>query len=80
MPRVAPRPPRSTSSSKARPRCPRRSSRRRSPSANTSLTGAEKGACGLESGAVFRTALHGRCDQRPELVRTALPLRMALPA
>ncbi|MGW4771683.1 3' terminal RNA ribose 2'-O-methyltransferase Hen1 [Nocardia sp. NPDC004278] len=31
-------------------------------------------------GAVFRTALHGRCDQRPELVRTALPLRMALPA
>ncbi|MET8877763.1 3' terminal RNA ribose 2'-O-methyltransferase Hen1 [Nocardia sp. NPDC004604] len=31
-------------------------------------------------GAVFRTALHGRCDQRPELVRTALPLRIALPA
>ncbi|MFQ6396827.1 3' terminal RNA ribose 2'-O-methyltransferase Hen1 [Nocardia sp. KC 131] len=31
-------------------------------------------------GAVFRTALHGRCDQRPELVRTALPLRIELPA
>ncbi|WP_433756627.1 3' terminal RNA ribose 2'-O-methyltransferase Hen1 [Nocardia sp. CA-135398] len=31
-------------------------------------------------GAVFRTALHGRCDQRPELARTALPLRIALPA
>ncbi|WP_040687676.1 3' terminal RNA ribose 2'-O-methyltransferase Hen1 [Nocardia vinacea] len=31
-------------------------------------------------GAVFRTALHGRCDQRPELAQTALPLRIALPA
>lgn len=31
-------------------------------------------------GAVFRTALHGRCDQRPELARTMLPLRIALPA
>ncbi|WP_433726376.1 3' terminal RNA ribose 2'-O-methyltransferase Hen1 [Nocardia sp. CA-129566] len=31
-------------------------------------------------GAVFRTALHGRCDQRTELARTALPLRIALPA
>ncbi|WP_063813723.1 3' terminal RNA ribose 2'-O-methyltransferase Hen1, partial [Nocardia anaemiae] len=31
-------------------------------------------------GAVFRTALHGRSDQRPELAQTALPLRIALPA
>ncbi|MFI7665889.1 3' terminal RNA ribose 2'-O-methyltransferase Hen1 [Nocardia sp. NPDC049526] len=31
-------------------------------------------------GAVFRTALHGRCDQRPELAQTALPLRIVLPA
>jgi SAM-dependent methyltransferase len=31
-------------------------------------------------GAVFRTALHGRCDQRPELVRTPLPLCIELPA
>ncbi|MEV4233705.1 MULTISPECIES: 3' terminal RNA ribose 2'-O-methyltransferase Hen1 [unclassified Nocardia] len=31
-------------------------------------------------GAVFRTALHGRCDQRPGLAQTALPLRIALPA
>ncbi|MEU4342723.1 3' terminal RNA ribose 2'-O-methyltransferase Hen1 [Nocardia sp. NPDC023852] len=31
-------------------------------------------------GAVFRTALHGRCDLRPELVRTTLPLRIALPS
>ncbi|MFC9437613.1 3' terminal RNA ribose 2'-O-methyltransferase Hen1 [Nocardia sp. NPDC057030] len=31
-------------------------------------------------GAVFRTALHGRCTLRPELVRTALPLRIELPA
>ncbi|WP_327113644.1 3' terminal RNA ribose 2'-O-methyltransferase Hen1 [Nocardia sp. NBC_01730] len=31
-------------------------------------------------GAVFRTALHGRCDLRPELARTPLPLRVALPS
>lgn len=31
-------------------------------------------------GAVFRTALHGRCTLRPELVETALPLRIELPA
>ncbi|MEV6557729.1 3' terminal RNA ribose 2'-O-methyltransferase Hen1 [Nocardia sp. NPDC051756] len=31
-------------------------------------------------GAVFRTALHGRCTLRPELVQTALPLRIELPA
>ncbi|MGO4617624.1 3' terminal RNA ribose 2'-O-methyltransferase Hen1 [Nocardia sp. 2YAB30] len=31
-------------------------------------------------GAVFRTALHGRCDLRPELVRTPLPLRLVLPS
>ncbi|WP_433623321.1 3' terminal RNA ribose 2'-O-methyltransferase Hen1 [Nocardia sp. CA-120079] len=31
-------------------------------------------------GTVFRTALHGRCDQRPELAQTALPLRIVLPA
>ncbi|WP_378738535.1 3' terminal RNA ribose 2'-O-methyltransferase Hen1 [Nocardia brasiliensis] len=31
-------------------------------------------------GAVFRTALHGRCTLRPELARTALPLRIELPA
>ncbi|MFI6048236.1 3' terminal RNA ribose 2'-O-methyltransferase Hen1 [Nocardia sp. NPDC051321] len=31
-------------------------------------------------GAVFRTALHGRCTLRPELAETALPLRIALPA
>ncbi|CAM4503913.1 3' terminal RNA ribose 2'-O-methyltransferase Hen1 [Nocardia ninae] len=30
-------------------------------------------------GAVFRTALHGRCTLRPELVQTALPLRIELP-
>ncbi|MVU76154.1 3' terminal RNA ribose 2'-O-methyltransferase Hen1 [Nocardia sp. ET3-3] len=29
---------------------------------------------------VFGTALHGRCAQRPELARTALPLRVELPA
>ncbi|WP_280394179.1 3' terminal RNA ribose 2'-O-methyltransferase Hen1 [Nocardia brasiliensis] len=31
-------------------------------------------------GAVFRTALHGRCTLRPELAQTALPLRLELPA
>ncbi|MFF3226179.1 3' terminal RNA ribose 2'-O-methyltransferase Hen1 [Nocardia suismassiliense] len=31
-------------------------------------------------GAVFRTALHGRCTLRPELAQTALPLRIELPA
>ncbi|GAA5072581.1 3' terminal RNA ribose 2'-O-methyltransferase Hen1 [Nocardia iowensis] len=31
-------------------------------------------------GAVFRTALHGRCTLRPELALTALPLRIELPA
>ncbi|MFI9505001.1 3' terminal RNA ribose 2'-O-methyltransferase Hen1 [Nocardia sp. NPDC052566] len=31
-------------------------------------------------GAVYRTALHGRCTQRPELVTTPLPLRVELPA
>lgn len=31
-------------------------------------------------GSVFRTALNGRCAQRPELVRTALPLTLELPA
>ncbi|WP_103937451.1 3' terminal RNA ribose 2'-O-methyltransferase Hen1 [Thermomonospora echinospora] len=29
---------------------------------------------------VFRTALRGRCDARPELAATAIPLRIALPA
>ncbi|WP_327144443.1 3' terminal RNA ribose 2'-O-methyltransferase Hen1 [Nocardia sp. NBC_01327] len=29
---------------------------------------------------VFGSALHGRCAQRPELVETALPLRIELPA
>ncbi|QBS43627.1 3' terminal RNA ribose 2'-O-methyltransferase Hen1 [Nocardia sp. CS682] len=31
-------------------------------------------------GAVFRTALHGRCTLRPELAQTALPLHVELPA
>ncbi|WP_107654762.1 3' terminal RNA ribose 2'-O-methyltransferase Hen1 [Nocardia suismassiliense] len=31
-------------------------------------------------GAVFRTALHGRCPLRPELAQPALPLRIELPA
>lgn len=31
-------------------------------------------------GSVFRTAMQGRCPQRPELVDTALPLRVELPA
>ncbi|MFI6213039.1 3' terminal RNA ribose 2'-O-methyltransferase Hen1 [Nocardia brasiliensis] len=31
-------------------------------------------------GAVFRTALHGRCTLRPELAQTALPLQLELPA
>ncbi|MDR7302719.1 3' terminal RNA ribose 2'-O-methyltransferase Hen1 [Haloactinomyces albus] len=31
-------------------------------------------------GKVFRTALNGRCDARPELVRQAIPLRLQLPA
>jgi 2-polyprenyl-3-methyl-5-hydroxy-6-metoxy-1,4-benzoquinol methylase len=31
-------------------------------------------------GKVFRTALHGRCDQRPELAAAALPLRVEIPA
>ncbi|MEV0293993.1 3' terminal RNA ribose 2'-O-methyltransferase Hen1 [Nocardia sp. NPDC050710] len=31
-------------------------------------------------GAVFRTALHGRCDHRPDLARAALPLRIELPS
>ena len=29
---------------------------------------------------VFKTALHGRCELRPELAATALPLRIELPA
>jgi SAM-dependent methyltransferase len=29
---------------------------------------------------VFKSALHGKCDQRPELAATALPLRIELPA
>ncbi|MEZ0114677.1 2-polyprenyl-3-methyl-5-hydroxy-6-metoxy-1,4-benzoquinol methylase [Catenulispora sp. EB89] len=31
-------------------------------------------------GHVFRSALRGRCDQRPELAATALPLRIEVPA
>jgi 2-polyprenyl-3-methyl-5-hydroxy-6-metoxy-1,4-benzoquinol methylase len=31
-------------------------------------------------GHVFRTALRGRCDQRPELASSALPLRVEVPA
>ena len=31
-------------------------------------------------GHVFRTALRGRCDQRPELAATPLPLRVEVPA
>ncbi|WP_194819037.1 3' terminal RNA ribose 2'-O-methyltransferase Hen1 [Nocardia sp. XZ_19_385] len=31
-------------------------------------------------GSVFRTALRGRCELRPELAQTALPLRIELPA
>lgn len=31
-------------------------------------------------GKVFRTALHGRCDQRPELAGRRLPLRVEIPA
>ncbi|ACU74374.1 Methyltransferase type 12 [Catenulispora acidiphila DSM 44928] len=31
-------------------------------------------------GNVFRTALRGRCDQRPDLAATALPLRVEVPA
>jgi 3' terminal RNA ribose 2'-O-methyltransferase Hen1 len=31
-------------------------------------------------GRAFRTALQGRCDQRPELAATAIPLEIALPA
>lgn len=31
-------------------------------------------------GTVFRSALRGECGQRPELVRTPLPLRLELPA
>ncbi|MGW0247756.1 3' terminal RNA ribose 2'-O-methyltransferase Hen1 [Nocardia goodfellowii] len=31
-------------------------------------------------GSVFRTALRGRCELRPELAQTALPLRVELPA
>ncbi|MET7767290.1 3' terminal RNA ribose 2'-O-methyltransferase Hen1 [Nocardia sp. NPDC005366] len=31
-------------------------------------------------GAVFRTALRGRCEHRPELARTAVPLRLELPS
>ena len=31
-------------------------------------------------GHVFRTALRGRCDQRPELAASALPLRVEVPA
>ncbi|MEV6275054.1 3' terminal RNA ribose 2'-O-methyltransferase Hen1 [Nocardia sp. NPDC051832] len=31
-------------------------------------------------GSVFRTALRGRCELRPELARTELPLRVELPA
>ncbi|WP_114454522.1 3' terminal RNA ribose 2'-O-methyltransferase Hen1 [Halopolyspora algeriensis] len=31
-------------------------------------------------GKVFRTALNGRCDARPELVRQPIPLRIHLPA
>ncbi|QIS10178.1 3' terminal RNA ribose 2'-O-methyltransferase Hen1 [Nocardia arthritidis] len=31
-------------------------------------------------GSVFRTALHGRCTQRPDLVGEPLPLRIELPA
>ncbi|GAA1989046.1 3' terminal RNA ribose 2'-O-methyltransferase Hen1 [Catenulispora subtropica] len=31
-------------------------------------------------GHVFRTALRGRCDQRPELAATPLPLRIEVPA
>jgi 2-polyprenyl-3-methyl-5-hydroxy-6-metoxy-1,4-benzoquinol methylase len=31
-------------------------------------------------GQVFRTALRGRCDQRPELAATPLPLRIEVPA
>ncbi|MQY20366.1 Ubiquinone biosynthesis O-methyltransferase [Nocardia sp. RB20] len=29
---------------------------------------------------VFKSALHGKCEQRPELAATALPLRIELPA
>jgi 2-polyprenyl-3-methyl-5-hydroxy-6-metoxy-1,4-benzoquinol methylase len=31
-------------------------------------------------GKIFRTALHGRCDQRPELAAVPLPLRVEIPA
>ncbi|MDA3645614.1 3' terminal RNA ribose 2'-O-methyltransferase Hen1 [Saccharopolyspora indica] len=31
-------------------------------------------------GSVFRTALNGRCDARPELAATAIPLRIRIPA
>ncbi|GAA2786407.1 3' terminal RNA ribose 2'-O-methyltransferase Hen1 [Saccharopolyspora taberi] len=31
-------------------------------------------------GTVFRTALNGRCDARPELAATAIPLRVRVPA
>jgi 3' terminal RNA ribose 2'-O-methyltransferase Hen1 len=31
-------------------------------------------------GRVFRTAMNGRCDQRPELAATALPLELHVPA
>jgi 3' terminal RNA ribose 2'-O-methyltransferase Hen1 len=31
-------------------------------------------------GRVFRTAMNGRCDQRPELAATALPLELHIPA
>ncbi|WP_025354497.1 3' terminal RNA ribose 2'-O-methyltransferase Hen1 [Kutzneria albida] len=31
-------------------------------------------------GSVFRTAMNGRCEQRPELAETAIPLRVHIPA
>ncbi len=31
-------------------------------------------------GALFRTAMNGRCDERPELAATAIPLRIHVPA
>jgi 3' terminal RNA ribose 2'-O-methyltransferase Hen1 len=31
-------------------------------------------------GRVFKTAMHGRCDQRPELAASALPLQLHVPA